>query len=89
VDANLELGLPADARRYDVAAAILKALGVGTLTLMTNNPDKIAALEALGLPVVEHRALWVDEQDENREYLAVKRARMGHLGTVGSTKRHG
>jgi GTP cyclohydrolase II len=89
VDANLDLGLPADARRYDVAAAIFEALGVRSLNLMTNNPAKIAALEALGLAVVEQRALWVDEQDENREYLAVKRARMGHLGTVGSTKRHG
>jgi GTP cyclohydrolase II len=89
VDANLDLGLPADARRYDVAAAILGDLGVRSVVLMTNNPDKITALEGHGVRVVERAPLWVDEQDENRGYLDAKRARMGHLPAPAAAKRHG
>jgi 3,4-dihydroxy 2-butanone 4-phosphate synthase / GTP cyclohydrolase II len=78
VDANLDLGLPADAREYGTGAQILADLGVRTLRLLTNNPAKRAGLEGYGLTIVERIPLVVGETVENREYLATKRDRMGH-----------
>jgi GTP cyclohydrolase II len=82
VDANVRLGLPVDARRYDVAAAILRDLGVTSVALMTNNPDKIAGLEAAGIPVARRVAHWVPSSLQSAQYLETKRDRLGHLGVT-------
>jgi 3,4-dihydroxy 2-butanone 4-phosphate synthase/GTP cyclohydrolase II len=79
VDANLELGLPADARDYGTGAQILYDLGVRTMRLLTNNPDKRAGLEGYGLSVVGREPLPVRPHPENVRYLRTKRDRMGHL----------
>ncbi|MGH3473039.1 MAG: bifunctional 3,4-dihydroxy-2-butanone-4-phosphate synthase/GTP cyclohydrolase II, partial [Nocardioidaceae bacterium] len=78
VDANLELGLPADARDYGTGAQILHELGVRSVRLLTNNPAKRTALEGYGIAVHERIAVPVDPSDDNRRYLATKRDRMGH-----------
>ncbi len=77
LDANLELGLPADARDYAAAAQMLTDLGVRSLRLMTNNPGKTAALLAHGLRVVREPAP-VAAGEHNLRYLRTKRDRMGH-----------
>jgi 3,4-dihydroxy 2-butanone 4-phosphate synthase/GTP cyclohydrolase II len=79
VDANLELGLPADARDYGTGAQILYDLGVRTMRLLTNNPAKRAGLEGYGLRVVGREPLPVRPHPENLRYLRTKRDRMGHL----------
>ncbi|WP_035056162.1 GTP cyclohydrolase II [Andreprevotia chitinilytica] len=79
VDANAALGLPIDSRSYEMAAAMLHDLGVTSVRLMSNNPKKIAALEAAGLKVAERVPHAVEANAENRYYLATKRKRMGHL----------
>lgn len=79
VDANLELGHPADQRSYAEAAQILRDLGVGPLRLMTNNPGKVAALEAAGLAVAERVGVVIAPGPHNARYLATKRDRLGHL----------
>jgi 3,4-dihydroxy 2-butanone 4-phosphate synthase/GTP cyclohydrolase II len=78
VDANLDLGLPADARHYGAATQILRDLGVGSVRLLTNNPDKTASLESYGVPVAERVALTPRPNDHNLAYLRTKRDRMGH-----------
>jgi 3,4-dihydroxy 2-butanone 4-phosphate synthase/GTP cyclohydrolase II len=79
LDANLALGLPVDAREYGAAAAILEDLGFDDLRLLTNNPDKIAQLEAHGIRVAEREPLVVGVGAANQSYLDTKRERMGHL----------
>jgi 3,4-dihydroxy 2-butanone 4-phosphate synthase/GTP cyclohydrolase II len=79
VDANLQLGLPADARDYGTGAMILADLGLSTLRLLTNNPEKRAALGGFGLSVVERVPVEVLPNDENAAYIATKVARMGHV----------
>ncbi|MFJ8311975.1 MULTISPECIES: bifunctional 3,4-dihydroxy-2-butanone-4-phosphate synthase/GTP cyclohydrolase II [unclassified Streptomyces] len=78
LDANLELGLPADARDYAAGAQILADLGVHSLRLMTNNPDKITALVRHGLKVSGREAMPVQAGEHNLRYLRTKRDRMGH-----------
>ncbi|MGK4584602.1 bifunctional 3,4-dihydroxy-2-butanone-4-phosphate synthase/GTP cyclohydrolase II [Kitasatospora sp. HPMI-4] len=78
VDANLELGLPADARDYSIGAQMLTDLGVRSLTLLTNNPDKIAALAEYGLVVNGRQPVAVEPGAHNTAYLRTKRDRMGH-----------
>lgn len=78
VDANLALGLPADARDYGTAAAVLADLGVRSARLLTNNPDKRAGLEDHGLVVHESLALAVAPNPHNAAYLRTKAQRMGH-----------
>lgn len=78
VDANLQLGHPVDARDYTLAAEILNDLGVTEVKLMTNNPDKIDALKAGGINVVEQVPLVVPAGSHNARYLDTKRARMSH-----------
>ena len=78
VDANLDLGLPADARHYGAATQILRDLGVATVRLLTNNPDKTASLEDYGVPVAERVPLTPRPNDHNLAYLRTKRDRMGH-----------
>jgi 3,4-dihydroxy 2-butanone 4-phosphate synthase / GTP cyclohydrolase II len=78
VDANLELGFPADARDYGTGAQILVDLGVRSLRLMTNNPAKLAGLEGYGLTIAERVSLPIEANPENVRYLSTKRDRMGH-----------
>ncbi|GAA2405706.1 bifunctional 3,4-dihydroxy-2-butanone-4-phosphate synthase/GTP cyclohydrolase II [Streptomyces glaucosporus] len=78
LDANLELGLPADARDYAAAAEILADLGVRSLRLMTNNPDKTAALTRHGARVTGRVPMPVEAGEHNLRYLRTKRDRMGH-----------
>ncbi len=79
VDANLALGLPADARDYAAAAGILTDLGISRVRLLTNNTDKVAQLRELGLDIVEQVPLLVGVGPNNHQYLETKRDRMGHL----------
>lgn len=79
VDANLALGLPADARDYAAAAGILADLGVEQVRLLTNNTDKVAQLRGFGLDVVEQVPLLVGVGPNNHQYLETKRDRMGHI----------
>jgi 3,4-dihydroxy 2-butanone 4-phosphate synthase / GTP cyclohydrolase II len=79
VAANLEQGLPADAREYGAAAAVLADLGVGPVRLLTNNPAKVDGLEEHGVRVVERVPLAVGHGAANRGYLRAKRDLMGHL----------
>ncbi len=79
VDANLALGLPADARDYLIGAQILHRLGVRTVRLLTNNPRKVAGLERYGILVSERLPHKVGSSSHNRRYLQTKKARLGHL----------
>ena len=78
VDANRKLGFPDDMRDYKVAAEILKKLGVKSVNLMTNNPDKVAQIEKYGVKVNERKPLEIKSNDIDRQYLKVKAVRMGH-----------
>ncbi len=79
VDANLELGHPADARDFLPAAHVLRDLGLRRVRLLTNNPAKRAALAACGLDVAERVPLVVDPRPANADYLRTKRDRLGHV----------
>jgi 3,4-dihydroxy 2-butanone 4-phosphate synthase / GTP cyclohydrolase II len=78
VDANLDLGLPADARDYGTGAQILVDLGIRSMRLLTNNPSKRAGLEGYGLSIVGRVPLPVRVTVDNLRYLTTKRDRMGH-----------
>ena len=78
VDANLDLGLPADAREYGTGAQMLADLGVTDMRLLTNNPAKRAGLDGYGLRIVERVPLETGINAHNLTYLQTKRARMGH-----------
>lgn len=78
VDANLELGLPADARDYGIGAQILADLGVRSMRLLSNNPAKRAGLEGYGLSIAERVPLVIEPNAHNARYLATKAERMGH-----------
>ena len=79
VDANRRLGLPDEARDFPIAARMLELLGVRAIRLMTNNPAKVAALEAEGILVAERVPHQLPENPHNARYLATKRDRAGHL----------
>lgn len=93
LDANLQLGLPADSREYAAAAEILAELGVRRVRLLTNNPDKVQQLRDHGVDVAARVPLIVGVTEENAAYLATKRDRMGHqfprsgMNLAGSTTR--
>jgi 3,4-dihydroxy 2-butanone 4-phosphate synthase / GTP cyclohydrolase II len=78
VEANLELGFPADARDYAIGNQILSELGLTTIRILTNNPRKLTGIEGFGLTVVEQVAIEVPPNDENRDYLVAKRDKLGH-----------
>jgi 3,4-dihydroxy 2-butanone 4-phosphate synthase/GTP cyclohydrolase II len=78
VEANLELGFPADLRDYGIGAQILVDLGLSTIRQLTNNPRKIAGLEGYGLKVVERVPIEVPPGSENARYLQTKRDKLGH-----------
>jgi len=79
VDANLQLGLPADSREYGIGAQILVDLGITTMRLLTNNPAKRGGIEGYGLEITGMVPLVIAANPENERYLATKRDRMGHL----------
>jgi GTP cyclohydrolase II len=79
IEANLELGYQADCRHFELPAEVLKALGVTSVRLMTNNPEKVEALENAGIVVVERLSADVPEEPTNSFYLQTKREKMGHL----------
>ncbi|MBA2361813.1 MAG: bifunctional 3,4-dihydroxy-2-butanone-4-phosphate synthase/GTP cyclohydrolase II [Actinobacteria bacterium] len=78
VEANLELGFPADAREWGIGNQILADLGLTTIRILTNNPKKITGLEGFGLRVTEQVPIETEPNDENRRYLATKRDKLGH-----------
>jgi GTP cyclohydrolase II len=79
IEANLELGYRADCRVYELPAAILTMLGVKAVRLITNNPEKVAALEAVGIEVVERISAEVPPEPTFERYLKTKQEKMGHL----------
>jgi 3,4-dihydroxy 2-butanone 4-phosphate synthase/GTP cyclohydrolase II len=78
VEANLELGLPIDAREYGIGSQILADLGLSSIRILTNNPKKLSGIEGFGLTVVEQVPIEVAPNDENRRYLTAKRDKLGH-----------
>ena len=79
VEANERLGFKADHREFALPAEILKSLGVGKVRLLSNNPDKVAALERAGIDVVERVPCEVTASPHAQEYLKTKREKLGHL----------
>jgi GTP cyclohydrolase II len=79
VDANLQLGFDADLRSYDLAAGILGELGVSSVRLMTNNPQKLSGLERAGVVIDAHESHWVGSTEHSAGYLAAKKTKLGHL----------
>ena len=78
LDANLMLGLPGDARDYSIASKIFTSLGIESVSLLTNNPDKVEKLEKLGIKVSERVPVIVGVRSENIHYLQTKSIKMGH-----------
>ncbi len=78
VDANLELGLPADLRDYGIGAQILVDLGLQPIRILTNNPKKIVGMEGYGLEVTDQIPIEQVPGEHNRDYLRAKRDRLGH-----------
>jgi len=78
VEANVELGFPADARDYGIGNQILADLGLTTIRILTNNPKKLTGIDGFGLTVVEQVPIEIVPGEENRAYLATKRAKLGH-----------
>jgi GTP cyclohydrolase II len=79
VEANLELGFAADCRGYELPAAVLKLLAVSQVRLITNNPEKVAALESAGIQVTERISAEVEPHETFERYLRTKQEKMGHL----------
>jgi 3,4-dihydroxy 2-butanone 4-phosphate synthase/GTP cyclohydrolase II len=86
VEANVELGFPADSREYGIGSQILVDLGVSTMRLMTNNPAKYGGLEGYGLEIIERVPLHVEPNAENISYLRAKQEKMGHLLDLGEAQ---
>jgi GTP cyclohydrolase II len=79
VDANLALGFEADHRTYELAAGILADLGVGSVRLMTNNPQKLSGLAEAGVVIDAQESHWVGSNEHSTHYLATKKSKLGHL----------
>src|ERR1039457_6605416 len=79
VEANVELGFAADCRAYELPAEVLKLLGIKKVRLITNNPEKVAALESAGISVVERVSAEVELQESFAGYLKTKQEKMGHI----------
>lgn len=79
VEANQLLGFKPDLRRYDGAIKMFEALGITSVKLMTNNPEKLKALSDMGIEVVDRIPLYVDITHENKSYIRTKQEKMGHF----------
>ena len=79
VEANVELGFAADCREYELPAEVLKMLGVNSVRLITNNPEKVAALESAGIAVVERVSAEVEPLESFADYVRTKQEKMGHI----------
>jgi 3,4-dihydroxy 2-butanone 4-phosphate synthase/GTP cyclohydrolase II len=86
LQANLDLGLPADSRDYGTGAQILVDMGVKSMRLLTNNPTKRAGLEGYGLTITEQVPIEIEPNDFNMAYLTAKRDSMGHNLHFGDMK---
>ncbi|XP_076940530.1 putative bifunctional riboflavin biosynthesis protein RIBA 1, chloroplastic [Bidens hawaiensis] len=84
VQANDDLGLPVDSRDYNIGAQILKDLGVKTMKLMTNSPDKCIKLKGCGLEVMHRVSVLTPITKDNKQYLETKEAKMGHFYNSGT-----
>lgn len=79
VEANVELGFAPDCRAYELPGEVLKLLDISAVRLMTNNPEKVAAMEAAGIRVTERVSAEVESQDTFERYLRTKQEKMGHI----------
>jgi len=79
VEANVKLGYAADCRGYELPAEVLKLMGISQVRLITNNPEKVAALESAGIAVVERISAEVEPQESFERYLRTKHEKMGHI----------
>ncbi len=79
VEANVKLGYAADYREYELPAEVLKLLGVSQVRLITNNPEKVSALESSGIAVVERVSAEVESQETFERYVRTKQEKMGHI----------
>jgi 3,4-dihydroxy 2-butanone 4-phosphate synthase/GTP cyclohydrolase II len=86
VEANVELGFPADGREYGIGSQILSDLGLTTIRVLTNNPKKISGIAGFGLTVVSQEPIEIVANPENRAYLDAKRDKLGH--TIGRKLHH-
>jgi GTP cyclohydrolase II len=86
VEANVELGYKPDCREFELPAEILKQLGVHAVRLITNNPEKVEALESAGIRVVERISASVEPEETFERYLQVKREKMGHIHELEEEK---
>src|SRR4029077_10596988 len=86
VEANLRLGFAADAREYGVGSQILADLGLTTIRVLTNNPQKITGISGFGLSAASQEPIEIEPNPENRGYLDSKREKMGH--TIGFQEHH-
>jgi GTP cyclohydrolase II len=84
VEANVELGYAADCRAYELPAEVLKLLGVSSVRLITNNPEKVAALENAGIVVAERVSAEVEPQESFADYVRTKQEKMGHIADLDS-----
>jgi len=84
VEANVHLGFEPDQREYGIGAQILTELGVERMRLITNNPLKRAGLEGYGLKVTGRESIEIPPNESNERYLQTKKAKMGHLLSIGS-----
>jgi 3,4-dihydroxy 2-butanone 4-phosphate synthase/GTP cyclohydrolase II len=78
VEANLQLGFPADKRDYGIGSQILRDLGLRKIRILTNNPKKIYGIDGYGLQIVEEVPIRVEPGEHNQRYLETKKAKMGH-----------
>lgn len=79
VEANISLGFGADLRQYECCAEIIKQLGLRRIRLMSNNPDKIAAVQRAGIEIVERVSIEVEPHEKSMGYMKTKKEKMGHL----------
>lgn len=79
VDANHQLGFETDERTYHIATQILKDLGIESIRLLTNNPEKLSSISKSGIKIIDRMPLMIEPNEDNEDYLKIKRDLMGHL----------